>query len=309
MNVVTVNDMTAPVNTVPASLLGSIDTPIFISTISVNDDDGNISTTQLTVTNGTVSIGNLNGAMISAGADGTTTLTLSGTQTQINAALATLSYQGDPGYSGPDTLTVLSTDGDALTDTDNVSITVSNEIDAQNDTATTDEDTPISIPVGVGAAGNGVLNNDTDLISPTALTVTEVNGVSASVGNEITLSSGALLTLNADGSYDYDPNGQFEGLTPTTDSFQYTVTDGNSNSTQGTVNITINNVNDASALDLNGVVGDLNYSTTFTEDVSGAVTVVDSDVLITDVDDTNIEQATLTLTNPQTDDVFAMTGS
>ena len=68
---------------------------------------------------------------------------------------------------------------------------------------------------------SGVLQNDSDVEGDT-LTVTEVNGASADVGNQITLGSGALLTLNGDGSFDYDPNGQFESLgigQSTTDTF------------------------------------------------------------------------------------------
>ena len=41
---------------------------------------------------------------------GTATLTLSGTQTQINTALATVSYLGNANFNGTDSLTVLSTD-------------------------------------------------------------------------------------------------------------------------------------------------------------------------------------------------------
>ena len=72
--------------------------------------DGNLSTTRLTVTNGTVTVSLAGGATISAGANGSSTLTLSGTQAQINAALASLSYQGNADFNGADTLTVLSTD-------------------------------------------------------------------------------------------------------------------------------------------------------------------------------------------------------
>ena len=65
------------------------------------------------------------GATISAGANGSSTLTLSGTQAQINAALATVIYQGNANFNGSDTLTVLSTDGNGATDSDAVAITVS----------------------------------------------------------------------------------------------------------------------------------------------------------------------------------------
>ena len=58
------------------------------------------------------------------------TLTLSGTEAQINATLATLSYQGGVNFNGSDTLTVLSTDSSASTDTDTVNITVTPVNDA-----------------------------------------------------------------------------------------------------------------------------------------------------------------------------------
>ena len=112
---------------------------------------------------------------------------------------------------------------------------------ANDDTDTTDEDTAL-----VGTAP-GVLGNDTDAEGD-PLTVSEVNGQSADVGTEITLASGALLTLNADGSYTYDPNGQFESLDDTesdTDSFTYTASDGTAGSNGATVTITITGVNDA----------------------------------------------------------------
>ena len=92
--------------------------------ISVNDVDGNLATTQLTVTNGDLTVSLAGGATISAGANGSNTLTLSGTQTQINAALATLSYTGSTDFNGTDTLTVLSSDssGTPLTDAGDVTI-------------------------------------------------------------------------------------------------------------------------------------------------------------------------------------------
>ena len=92
---------------------------------------------------------------------------------------------------------------------------------AADDTYATDENVALSV------AATGVLGNDYhgdgDL-----LTVSEVNGQAVDIGNEITLASGALLTLNADGSFDYNPNNQFETLAvgeTATDGFSYTVSD------------------------------------------------------------------------------------
>jgi VCBS repeat-containing protein len=59
---------------------------------------------------------------------------------------------------------------------------------------------------------------------------------------------GAVIAWNASGSFTYDPSGQFEYLpagSSTTDSFTYTVSDGNGGTGIATVTIAINGVNDA----------------------------------------------------------------
>ena len=78
------------------------------------------------------------------------------------------------------------------------------------------------------------------------LAVTEVNGVAADVDTQITLASGALLTVNGDGSFDYDPNGQFESLGAggsAIESFDYTISDGQATDS-ATVTVMINGVDD-----------------------------------------------------------------
>jgi VCBS repeat-containing protein len=80
-----------------------------------------------------------------------------------------------------------------------------------------------------------------------ALAVTAVNGVAVDVGTPITLSSGALLTLNADGTFSYDTNGAFNGLAAAgsgasnisaTETFTYTLNGGDT----ATVTITVTGV-------------------------------------------------------------------
>ncbi|GAA4443733.1 VCBS domain-containing protein [Novipirellula rosea] len=106
----------------------------------------------------------------------------------------------------------------------------------------TDQDTAISIN-----ATNGAVGNDIDGEGDT-LTISQVQGSVASVGSQIMLGSGALVTVNADGSFDYDPNGAFDGLTAGetgTDSFTYTVSDGSGGTDTATVTITVNGIDDA----------------------------------------------------------------
>jgi hypothetical protein len=71
-------------------------------TISVADINNNLIATQLGVSYGTLSVSLVDGATISAGSNNSSSLTLSGTLTQINSALATLTYSGNLNYNGVD---------------------------------------------------------------------------------------------------------------------------------------------------------------------------------------------------------------
>jgi parallel beta-helix repeat protein len=124
-----VNANEAPVNTVPGAQTVAEDGTLAIG-VSVTDPDGNVATVRLTVVQGNVSVNLAGGASISAGANGSATLTLSGTTGQINAALATLAYAPNTNYNGSDTLGVVSTDALGLADSDTVAITVSAVNDA-----------------------------------------------------------------------------------------------------------------------------------------------------------------------------------
>jgi VCBS repeat-containing protein len=90
-------------------------------------------------------------------------------------------------------------------------------------------------------SGN-VLANDVDPAGG-GLSVSTVNGSAANVGATVHLSSGAVLTVNVDGSYTYDPNGAFNYLAAgksATDSFTYTATDAlGTRSNTATVTITV----------------------------------------------------------------------
>ena len=119
----------------------------------------------------------------------------------------------------------------------------------------------------VGGGNPNLLANDVDKDGD-AITLTQVNGSAGNVGTQITLASGALLTVNADGTYTYDPNHVFDYLpgsasgasnTSATDSFSYTIDGGST----VTVTVTVNGVdsNDtligtAGADTLNGGIGD-----------------------------------------------------
>ncbi len=116
---------------------------------------------------------------------------------------------------------------------------------AQDDTAATDEDTAIQV-----TAGLGLLANDSDFDGGT-LSIVAVNGNAFVFGTPITLASGARVTVNADGSYAYDPNSAFEALNEgqaDTDSFTYTIDDGQGGQASATVTIDIDGRDDGPIL-------------------------------------------------------------
>ncbi|NNG03874.1 MAG: tandem-95 repeat protein, partial [Inquilinus sp.] len=148
------------------------------------------------------------------------------------------------GQTGTDSFTYTVDDGHGGTDTATVTVTIEGANDgptAADDVAATDEDLAFTV-----IAADGVLSNDSDVDLGDTLTVSAVQGVAANVGSAMTLASGALLTMNADGSYSYDPNGQYDSLRAGetgTDTFEYTVTDSQGASQTATVTVTINGVN------------------------------------------------------------------
>lgn len=107
---------------------------------------------------------------------------------------------------------------------------------AGDDTAVTDEATAIT--------GN-LLGNDSDIDRLDSIHVSAVNGAAAAVGATVALSSGALVTVGADGSYAYDPNGAFDWLDEgetAGDAFVYEIADGNGGFAAATVDITITGI-------------------------------------------------------------------
>ena len=257
VNVVDVNDV--PANNVPGGQMIDEDQSVTLGTangnaISVTDVDADTLTVTLSVVHGTLTLASLDGLSFTAGDGGAdATMTFSGSVAAINAALAAgLTYMPDADYNGSDAITIVTTDngetgtGSVGTDTDTVAIAITPVDDAPvaiADAAATDEATTLT--------GN-VLANDNDPDGP-PMTVSAVNGSAANVGTQIVLTSGALLTINADGTYSYDPNHVFDTTptaasggsnTPAHDSFTYTVAGGNTVS----VDITVNGLDSADLL-------------------------------------------------------------
>jgi len=158
----------------------------------------------------------------------------------INSA-GIYTYDPNENFNGTDRFTYTIEDVDGEQSTAKVTITVNpiNDVPvAVADTDSTNENEPVS--------GN-VLPNDSE-IDEDKLTVVEVNGDTGLIGTDIVMSGGGVLTLNADGTYVFNPNGQYDYLNTgemVDESFTYQLNDGNANSNVVTVVITVIGVNDA----------------------------------------------------------------
>jgi VCBS repeat-containing protein len=153
----------------------------------------------------------------------------------FNAAAGTVTFTPTNGFTGTAGFDYQISDGTA---TASAHVTVTVNATATNhppvavaDTASTDEDTPIKI---------AVLANDTDPDQGAVLSVAGLPGKSA---------LGAELSINRDGTVQYDPTGASAlkalpaGQTAT-DTFTYTVKDEKGATSTATVTVTVHGVND-----------------------------------------------------------------
>ena len=216
---ITITDVinSAPAITVPGAQTAAEDTSLAISGVSIADTDSATSSLEVTlgVTNGTVTLGQTTGLTFSTG-DGTAaaTMTFQGTLTDINSALAALSYLGGSEFSGGDTLSVDVSDlgntgifGGTGTDSDTVAITVNSVNDAPD----------ITNP------GPQQVNEETAL-AITGLSISDVDAGGASVEATLTVASGTL-TLSQTTGLTFSTG---DGTADTTMTFQGTVSDINS---------------------------------------------------------------------------------
>ncbi|RMH29679.1 MAG: tandem-95 repeat protein, partial [Planctomycetota bacterium] len=133
----------------------------------------------------------------------------------------TFTYTPEADYNGPDSFTYTIDDGNGGTDTATVNITVDPVNDApvaEDDSATTDEDTPVTVDV---------LGNDSDPDGD-PLTVTAAS------------SPDGTVTINPDGTLTFTPDENFTGDA----TISYTVDDGNGGTDTATVTVTVGAVND-----------------------------------------------------------------
>jgi len=166
-----------PVNSYPATVATPVNAPISFTggnAISVADADSNLSWVALAVDHGTLSV-TAGGATISGGANGSATITISGTQAQINTALATLAYTPTTDYTGTDYLTIMSQDTSNGNDSDSIEINVTANTapTSTDDSLTTTEDTTAVLALSDFGSFADV---DGDSIAKAQITTLENNG-------------------------------------------------------------------------------------------------------------------------------------
>ncbi|MGN8550424.1 VCBS domain-containing protein [Bradyrhizobium sp. 13971] len=104
-----VND--GPVNSVPGAQTVSYQSTTAISGFAVTDVDIGTSPIKITLSaqHGNLALGSTTGLTFSD-SQGDHQMVFTGTLANVNAALATLTYKGDNGYSGPDSISIVSND-------------------------------------------------------------------------------------------------------------------------------------------------------------------------------------------------------
>ena len=261
----------APTITVPSAQTINEDASLTLSgtkLVSVADSDANGASERLTltVTSGRLTLASTTGLTVTAGANNSATVTVTGTLANLNTALEGLVYAPMSNFNGSDTLTVLLDDlgntgnDGAKTDTETVAITVSPVNDAPAATVpgaqTTNEDTSLTfsgaklMSLADVDAASGTMSLQLS-VSNGSLTLASTTGVTVSPGTNGSASftaTGTLADLNTalDGLV-YAPTSNFNG----TDTLTLVIDDqgntgsGGAKSDTKSVTITVSAVNDA----------------------------------------------------------------
>jgi len=185
------------------------------------------------------------GAVVGVEQGDTNTPSSANVGTTVTTALGTLTLNPDGSYSyvaKPDaggdgvtdvfTYTVRDADGDETTATLTIAISDNTPPEANNDSATTDEDTPVS--------GNLLTNDkdpDGDPITVTEITVGGKTTTIPTDGSSVTIEvpGKGKITVNKNGGYTFTPNPGVIGQIP---DIGYKITDGNGG--EDTAKLTIN---------------------------------------------------------------------
>ena len=228
--------------------------------LSVSDSDANGNTEQvsLSVTSGTLTLASTNGLTFqNSTSNGSSSMTFTGTISDINTALAGMTYEPNLNFSGSDTLDATIDDqgnsgdiGKPESANGSVVINVNNVAPVAGSPSFSDPVGNTTFGVGTSPPAPAVTTTGTVLTGST-----DANGdtlTAVAVTNEATAQGGSV-SINSDGSFTYTPPAGYDNAS---DTFGFQVTDG-TNTTSGTATIPIANaevwyVNDNNATNGNG---------------------------------------------------------
>ena len=344
INITAVDD--APVATITPTSYGPVNEQTSLTLhgtgLSISDVDagsGSLTVT-LSVTEGTLNVtGGSTGAGVSA--SGSSLVTITGTQTQINNLLAgnggaTVTYLDNtdtPSATVTLTLTVndngLTGTGGPLSASDTATINITAVDDAPVATITPTSYGPVNEQTSLTLHGTGLSISDVDAGSGSltvTLSVTEgtLNVTGGSTGAGVSASGSSLVTItgtqtqinnllagNGGATVTYLDNTDTPSATVT---LTLTVNDNGLTGTGGplsasdTATINITAVNDAPVIDLLTTAGVQTTAITAAFTESGGAVTVAPQLTLADVDSTTAAGATVTLTNAQTGDVLSLQG-
>ena len=193
------------------------DTPVNIAVLN-NDDFGGDGPSTGTIT------------VLTQPANGTATVNDGGTPNDPTDD--TVDYTPDPDYNGTDNFDYEICDADGDCDPATVTVTINSVDDqpvANDDSATTNEDTPVNIPV--------LVNDDFGGDGPSTGTITVLT---QPANGTATVNDGGTPNDPTDDTVDYTPDSDYNG----TDNFDYEICDADGDCDPATVTVTVNSVDD-----------------------------------------------------------------
>jgi len=226
------------------------------------------------------------GPQISAG---TKTLSLSGTASVADYQLALTRIFYATASDAPSTVNR------------NVTITVNDGTSNSNVATTTIAVSAVNDAPVAANDGPFTLDEDTQLVLTPAALLFNDNDPDGDPINLISVQGavGGTVIINGGGDVVFTPTPETSGPA----SFTYTIEDTSGVQSTATVSLTILPINDAPTLDADTGTAGAGYATAYTEGGVG-LPIVDASVLIGDIDDTQIESATITLTNGFAGDIL-----
>ena len=171
-----------------------------------------------------ITITQINGASFSVG---TPIILANGTLTITNASSGAFTFVPNANYSGGQAFDYTISDPAGGTDTATATISIT----AVNDPPVAADDGVFTVTPGTSVT-IAVLGNDTD-IDGGALSVSQINGTTVAIGGSVTLPSGTIVTRNADGTLGV----VMAPGNSDTETFIYTLSDGNGGTDTATVTL------------------------------------------------------------------------